>query len=216
MKTLLIFSPKGGSGKTTLARHMAAAAAHSGLIVAALDTDPQGTLTHWLTRRPAAAPKIIGHKILLGDVAGAPINDPAIDLLVIDTPTMVEAFPAAMTALIDAADFILMPTRAAAEDILSVNAAMGMLTKRRRPAAFVLSGVKPRQSETEQARLMLAGVGEVAPPAIPDLAEISRSFIGGQSIADLPTAKSAEVFAALWRFTAAKLGFNAAGADHGA
>lgn len=215
MKTLLIFSPKGGSGKTTLARHMAAAAAHSGLSVAALDTDPQGTLSHWLLRRPAAAPKITGQKIRLGDVAGPPINDPATDLLVIDTPTMVEAFPAAMTALIDAADFILMPTRAAAEDILSVNAAMAMLAKRRRPAAFVLSVVKPRQSETEQARLMLAGVGEVAPPAIPDLAEISRSFLGGQAVADLPAAKSAEVFTALWRFTAAKLGFDAAGGDHG-
>ncbi|HRJ62608.1 MAG TPA: hypothetical protein PKZ99_15670, partial [Azospirillaceae bacterium] len=154
---------------------------------------------------------IAGHKILLADVAGAPINDPATDLLVIDTPTMVEAFPAAMTSLIDTADFILMPTRAAAEDILSVNAAMGMLAKRRRPAAFVLSVVKPRQHETEQARLMLAGVGEVAPPAIPDLAEIARSFMGGQAVADLPAAKSAEVFAALWRFTAAKLGFSAHG-----
>lgn len=208
MKTLLIFSPKGGSGKTTLARNLAAQAARQGLRVAALDADPQGTLTHWLKRRPADSPAIAAHRRLLADITTPPTTDLATDMLVIDTPTMVEAFPTAITLLIDAADFILMPTRATAEDLLSVSAAMRMITARQRQAAFVLSIVKPRQAETDDARRMLAGLGEVAPPAIPDLAEIPRSFLGGLATADQPKAKAAADFEALWRFTAAKLGLD--------
>jgi chromosome partitioning protein len=51
MKRLLISSPKGGSGKTNLARNLAVAAAAAGLKVATVDLDRQRTLSKWFGRR---------------------------------------------------------------------------------------------------------------------------------------------------------------------
>lgn len=44
---------KGGAGKTTLAAHLAVAWQESGLRVATLDIDPQGSLSHWFQLRTA-------------------------------------------------------------------------------------------------------------------------------------------------------------------
>ena len=52
MYRLVLASPKGGSGKTTMARNLATAAVHHGLNVVTADLDPQATLTAWSRRRP--------------------------------------------------------------------------------------------------------------------------------------------------------------------
>ena len=49
MKTWLVACSKGGVGKTTIATHIAAEAAVSGLRTALVDADPQGSATHWLS-----------------------------------------------------------------------------------------------------------------------------------------------------------------------
>ncbi|MEP4806764.1 MAG: ParA family protein, partial [Hyphomicrobiales bacterium] len=51
--TITIAQQKGGSGKTTLTAHMAAAALLSkkGVSVALLDIDPQGSLGEWFETR---------------------------------------------------------------------------------------------------------------------------------------------------------------------
>ena len=45
MKTIAILSQKGGAGKTTLAIHLAVAAAQDALNTLIVDLDPQGSLT---------------------------------------------------------------------------------------------------------------------------------------------------------------------------
>ena len=58
MKIVAIISQKGGAGKTTLAVHLATAAAagHSAAIV---DLDPQGTAASWGDRRQADIPEVV-------------------------------------------------------------------------------------------------------------------------------------------------------------
>ena len=46
MRTISIISQKGGAGKTTLAVHLAAAAATEGVALV-MDTDPQATASRW-------------------------------------------------------------------------------------------------------------------------------------------------------------------------
>lgn len=53
MRTVAVFNPKGGAGKTTLAANVAAAWALSGHPGLAVDFDPQATLTRLLIRRDA-------------------------------------------------------------------------------------------------------------------------------------------------------------------
>ena len=60
MQVLTIASRKGGSGKTTLAGHLAVAAMQAGDgPVALIDTDPQGSLSDWWNTRAAATPRFV-------------------------------------------------------------------------------------------------------------------------------------------------------------
>ena len=57
MKVLVFAAQKGGSGKTTLAAHMAVQAELAGDgPVALMDADPQGSLTDWWNEREFEAP----------------------------------------------------------------------------------------------------------------------------------------------------------------
>jgi chromosome partitioning protein len=58
MKTILITSQKGGSGKTMLTAHLAVEAERSGDAPAwVIDTDRQATLTRWHERRTPDTPQ---------------------------------------------------------------------------------------------------------------------------------------------------------------
>ena len=50
-RVLLISSPKGGSGKSVLSRHLLVSAAQAGVRAIGLDFDRQQTLTKWAARR---------------------------------------------------------------------------------------------------------------------------------------------------------------------
>ena len=56
MKTIVLATQKGGSGKTTLAIGLALAAIQAGHTVRLIETDSQGTLSNWQSRRPYAEP----------------------------------------------------------------------------------------------------------------------------------------------------------------
>ena len=53
MRSLAVFSLKGGTGKTTLSSSLGWILAEEGLKVLLVDLDPQGHLTHYLQARPA-------------------------------------------------------------------------------------------------------------------------------------------------------------------
>jgi hypothetical protein len=87
MKVLALTSQKGGSGKTTLAGHLAVAAEAAGAgPVALIDTDPQGSLTDWWNARDAHTPAFLSASVesLEADLARA--RDLGFALVVIDTP----------------------------------------------------------------------------------------------------------------------------------
>jgi cellulose biosynthesis protein BcsQ len=57
MRTIVLASQKGGSGKTTIAAHLAVALERAGQGPAVLiDTDPQGSLARWWNKRDAPSP----------------------------------------------------------------------------------------------------------------------------------------------------------------
>ena len=54
MQTIVLATQKGGSGKSTLAIGLALAARQAGHTVRLIETDQQGTLSHWQRRRGIA------------------------------------------------------------------------------------------------------------------------------------------------------------------
>src|SRR5258708_25939682 len=67
MHTMVLATQKGGSGKSTLAIGLALAAIQAGHTVRLIETDSQGTLSNWQSRRPYAEP-IVEPVYVAGDV----------------------------------------------------------------------------------------------------------------------------------------------------
>ena len=124
MKVLGLLSRKGGSGKTTLAVHLAVAAQASGRRVLLVDLDPQGSAAAWWRARTAETPEL---------EAATPDRLPAlldaarkagVDLVVVDTRPSVEADAAQVAAL---SDFVLVPTRPAILDLRAILATLDIV-----------------------------------------------------------------------------------------
>ena len=58
MRTIAVCTAKGGSGKTTLALHLAVASVQQGRNVAVVDLDPQLTAVNWSQRRSSRDPVV--------------------------------------------------------------------------------------------------------------------------------------------------------------
>src|SRR3954447_1646611 len=110
MHVILILSAKGGAGKTTLARELAAAGVQAGRQVALVDLDPQLGLTGWYGRRAQKAPHL---------VAMPPDEDfsgmaAVFDEVIIDLPP---GLPPVAARLAAKADLVLIPVRASPDDL---------------------------------------------------------------------------------------------------
>jgi chromosome partitioning protein len=82
VQTILVANPKGGSGKTTLATNIAGWLAGKRQRVGLQDADPQGSASHWLSRRPALFPPIAGFG---ADAGRKEMKDVGIEWLVVDS-----------------------------------------------------------------------------------------------------------------------------------
>jgi len=59
MFTVAILSQKGGTGKTTMALHLAVGAEKAGQLAAVIDLDPQASAAGWKDSRQAETPVVV-------------------------------------------------------------------------------------------------------------------------------------------------------------
>ena len=130
-KVITISQQKGGTGKTTLAVHLAMAfIKYHNLKVAVIDTDPQGSLGKWFMIRTEKKVSNENLTFKTASLWGAQYESKTLkndhDIVIIDTPPKIEsdARPS-----IEAADLVLIPISASHVDFWATGAIVEIAKK---------------------------------------------------------------------------------------
>ena len=200
MKTIVIANQKGGSGKSTLTVHLAAAAesAQNGPVIIT-DTDPQGTAGDWFNQRkkagldtpryaPLALPELATRLRAL-DAAGAAY-------LFIDTAPSVGAVNAELFA---AADLILIPLNPTPADLRALVRGLPLIKESGKPFSFILTRVRPNLRNNDGAAMALEALGLVLPTRMHERVIYAETFAHGKTALEIePKGIAAQEVAALW------------------
>ena len=148
MKTIVITSQKGGSGKTTLAAHLSVEAERAGDAPAWLiDTDEQGTLSQWHERREHETPQRAEMPFtrLAEGLANMAARGAA--YCFIDTAPTISAQSATIIKL---ADLVLIPVRPSPADLWAVSETVALVKDAGKPFLFVITQAKSQATITAQ------------------------------------------------------------------
>ena len=199
MLVIAFASQKGGSGKTTLAGHIAVEAERSGAgLVAMVDTDPQGSMSDWWNAREAETPYYA--KVSVSRLAQdfERMRMLGIDLLIVDTPP---AITSTIAEVIKFADLVVVPTRPSPHDLRAAGKTVDMVDFFRKPLVFVINAATPRARITNEAVIALSQHGTLAPSIIHQRTDFASSMIDGRTVVEMdPTSKSAEEITQLWTY----------------
>jgi chromosome partitioning protein len=197
MKTVALLSQKGGSGKSTIATHLAVCAMRDGKAVAIFDIDPQASALSWAQRRTSDS---------LPVVKATPVQLPGLlknaeaqhaDLIIIDTAGRSDI---AAAHVIQAADLVLIPCRPSAADLDAIQDTIRLVTHANSTrAAVVLNQIPTRGSMGEEARAAIAERMTVAPVGLYLRSAYSRAWNDGRSVEEYePKGKAAAEIKALY------------------
>ena len=202
MQTIAVVARKGGSGKTTIAVHMALAGHLRAIRTVFADADPQRSASEAMRGRTLPGPKLVetnGPKLFaLQDRARRAGHD----LLVIDTPCGPEQDVASAISIADLTLIVVRPT------FLDIAAAVRSIeTARRlgRPAQIVINQAYPSRAGREPASVVKAlealrftGM-PVCPEVIRSRALLQSALTLGRSAEEYGPSPAERDIAALWR-----------------
>jgi len=204
MHILVLASQKGGTGKTTLSGHLAVEAQNAGVgPVALIDTDPQGSLSHWWNARAAREPLFAKVGVFELGQALEHLSRSGIRLAVIDTPP---AITESISLVIGHADLVILPTRPSPHDLRAVGATVDIADRHGKPVLFVVNAATPRARITGEAAVALSQHGTVAPVTIHQRVDFAASMVDGRTVGEV-TAKSvsAKEIRDLWIYVQGRL-----------
>jgi chromosome partitioning protein len=200
MKTVAILSQKGGSGKTTVAVHLAVCAELNKKTAAIIDLDPQASAIEWASRREAETPEVITAtpEQLPGFLKQAKEN--GADLAIIDTAPHSDRAAIVAAGL---ADLILIPCRPSAFDVAAIGTTLNLLKLSNAidRAAILLNAAPSRGIMTETAAAGLSEIIPVVPIYIHQRAAYSHAINGGHSVEEYePNGKASDEIRALYKW----------------
>lgn len=199
MRTIVLASQKGGSGKTTIAAHLAVALERAGQGPAVLiDTDPQGSLARWWNKRDAPSPAFADATVHQLSEKLAALKADGFAWCVVDTPP---ADSEQNAKVIAEADLVLIPTRPSPHDLDALGATLELCQASQRRYVFVVNAAKTNASITVQTLTALSEHGQVAPAVVADRVLFASSMIDGRTVFDVdPAGRSADEITTLWKF----------------
>ncbi len=210
MQTIVLATQKGGSGKSTLAIGLALSAIQAGHTVRLIETDPQGTLSNWQSRRVYAEP-IVEPVYIAGEIEARlqSLERSGVTLAIIDTAGGISA---ATTAAIRHGDFCLIPARPSVADIESAASTLGIVRAWKKPFAFVLNQTPIRGQRIGNAAATLGNEAALdlsdvlAQPFIVMRNDHQDALGAGLAVSEFaPTGKSAEEIRGLWQWLELRL-----------
>ena len=199
MKTVALMTEKGGTGKSTLAVHLAVCAARQGKAVAVIDLDPQASAASWCERRAAGDIAVVAAKAQELPRLLAEARKQGADLVLIDTAGRSDVTTA---HVIEVTDLMLIPCRPSIYDLEASQRTATQIRKAGgKRAAFVLNAVPSRGSRAQEAREALQSVLEVSPVELHQLVAYSDALNDGRSVEEMePTGKAAAEIRALYKW----------------
>jgi chromosome partitioning protein len=200
MRTIVAANPKGGSSKSTVLVHLAAAAelAGDGPVVIT-DTDPQGSVADWFNQRkkagldsPRYSPLALGafsERVAELAAAGA-------GYLFIDTAPSISGVNADVFAV---ADLILIPLNPTPADLRALVKGLPLIRQSGRPFCFVLSRVRPNLRSNDGAAMALEALGLVLPVRMHERVIYADTFAHGRTALETdPNGIAGREIVALW------------------
>jgi cellulose biosynthesis protein BcsQ len=211
-RTVMVFAPKGGVGKTMVSSNLLVAAAKANLSVAGLDFDGQRAFAYWAQDRQEH--EGVETHVRSLEVRAAHIRDwrselhlvRKRDVVIIDTPPGVEKQSQDyLQEMGKSVDIVVMPTEVYPGSIRYVKDFMTWWQTSGR-AIFVLNKTQPNRTLTADAREGLEERGEVWGDTIPLRDDLARAFGVGAAATDDPRMPGYEPFMKLWSLCASRIG----------
>ena len=205
MKTLAVLSRKGGTGKTTLAIHLAVAAERAGHTVILIDLDPQASAAKWNDHREDDAPFVVtAPASRLPEVLDR-AKDGGATLAILDTAPHTE------TAALDAANvsqMALIPCKPALIDLQAITSTINVIRLANVPARIVFNAVPARGDRAEQAREAVKPFDvPCAPCNVGDRVAFVDSYNAGLTAQEYePRGKASHEIASLYQYISAEMG----------
>jgi chromosome partitioning protein len=202
MKTLAVLSRKGGTGKTTLALHLAVAARADGHATLLADMDRQQSAVAWRRQSGRTDPRIEAVKPGALFTRQQDAVREGLDLLIVDTGPNVEND---VEQAVRCSDLCLIVARPNFFDLKAVAESAELARQLGKPALFVLNQAPSRRAGVEapvvaQAVRLLREASDVAPVGLRARAAYQHSVAAGLVAQELlPLGPAAREIDGLWR-----------------
>jgi chromosome partitioning protein len=209
VRTVAVISLKGGSGKTTVATHLALAAHLRGLDTLLADIDPQRSAENVLSSRSDSGPDCVvttGAKLMAAQFAAIGLHK---QLLIIDTQA--GALEDASEALV-LADFAVLVVRPTLIDLSGLARTLTLVRRLGKPSTVVMNQAPFARENIEPplVKRALRGLDYMRAPVAPIILRArsvyQTALETGRSVEETADTAAAKEVAALWDFVDAAVG----------
>lgn len=203
MRVVVFAARKGGSGKTTLAAHLAVEAERVGDgPVILIDTDPQRSLSDWWKERKADTPRLLEAALpaLRKELSQTAHLE---GYVMIDTPPLDAG---AISSVVEVADLVVIPVKPSPHDLRGVAVTVDLVKRLGKPFVFVVNQAIPRASLTQQAPMVLSQFGRVALEIVHARVDYAGSMTDGRTVQEIEAGgKAANEVRELWKYVKTQL-----------
>lgn len=199
MYTVACISRKGGTGKTTLAIHLAVAAMLAGFKTVIIDLDTQASAAKWFDIRDEEDLTVVSaHATRLKQILHTAEQHGA-EFVIIDTSAKTGDDA---EAAVEVADLALIPCRVGMLDLQAISLTVKVANNASLPAHIVFNSADPRSIMLRSARQSVEIYdAEIVPVLIGDYVAFSYPLVDGRTAQEFdPNSKASSQINALFKY----------------